>query len=59
MATDKISSNDFLRHGEAVALGIICELSLSKLEAKNKRISKIIDNKLIECKRIFDNLKSR
>ena len=37
MATDKISSNDFLRHGEAVALGIICELSLSKLEAKNKR----------------------
>ena len=55
MATDKISSNDFLRHGEAVALGIICELSLSKLEAKNKRISKIIDNKLIECKRIFEN----
>jgi len=55
MATDKISSKDFLRHGEAVALGIICELYLSKLETKNKKISKMIDKKLQECKKIFTN----
>ena len=55
MATDKLSSKDFLRHGEAVALGIICELHLSKLETKNKQVSKMIDQKLYECKKLFSN----
>ena len=54
MATDKISNKDFLRHGEAVALGIICELYLSKLEVKNQKVLKKIEEKIIQCKKIFE-----
>ena len=54
MATDKIHNKDYLRHGEAVALGIICELNLSKLEIKNKNALNEIDEKINKCKKLFE-----
>ena len=30
MATDKFLKKDFLRHGEAVGLGMLCEIMLQK-----------------------------
>ena len=36
MATDDLIKKDFLRHGEAVSLGMISEIALSYLENNNK-----------------------
>ena len=40
MATDKFIKKDFLRHGEAVAIGMLCEILLSSNNT-NKKISLI------------------
>ena len=37
-----------------MALGIICELYLSKLEVKNQKVLKKIEEKIIQCKKIFE-----
>ena len=37
MATDELYKKDFLRHGEAVSLGIISEIALSFFETKNTK----------------------
>ena len=56
MATDKISSKDFLRHGEAVALGIISEIVMSFLETKSISKKKKIYKNLEIVKNILNEL---
>jgi len=55
--TDKIIKGDFLRHGEAVGIGIISELYLSKLENKNKKLKKNIDININLIAKILEKLK--
>jgi 3-dehydroquinate synthase len=54
MATDKLSINDFFRHGEAVALGMLCELNLSRLESKSKNQEKFIESVIKEVENLFE-----
>ena len=42
MTTDKFLKKDFIRHGEAVGLGMICELMMSDVKKRNNEILKII-----------------
>ena len=51
MATDKLIKKDYLRHGEAVGLGILCEIFYS-----NKRI-KIIFLYQTFCQNIICQIK--
>ena len=56
MATDELFKKDFLRHGEAVSLGIISEIALSFLETKNKQKRKKIFLLLLKITKILSNL---
>jgi 3-dehydroquinate synthase len=56
MATDEMINSDYLRHGEAVALGIISEIVLSYLETKSKNQKKKINEVLVRVKKILENL---
>ena len=49
-------NSDYLRHGEAVALGIISEIVLSYLETKSKNQKKKITEVLVRVKKILENL---
>ena len=56
MATDELIKKDFLRHGEAVGLGIISEIALSYLETNNKNEKKKIFDNLIFLENLLKNL---
>ena len=55
MATDELYKKDFLRHGEAVSLGIISEIALSFFETKNTKKKKIYSS-LIRITKILSDL---
>ncbi len=57
MATDDLIKKDFLRHGEAVSLGIISEIALSYLENNNNSQKKKIYKNLINIENILKSLK--
>ena len=38
MATEKIFKKEILRHGEAVGLGMICEILLTKINRGNNNV---------------------
>jgi 3-dehydroquinate synthase len=53
MTTEKFIKKDYLRHGEAVGLGLICELMISDIKNENNRNSEIIkltENLLVKYK---------
>ena len=56
MATDDLIKKDFLRHGEAVSLGMISEIALSYLENNNKIQKKNIFKNLIKIENILKSL---
>jgi 3-dehydroquinate synthetase len=56
MATDELIKKDFLRHGEAVSIGIISEMALSYLENNNNLKKKKIYKNLIETENILKAL---
>tara|TARA_B100001964_G_C14106737_1_gene541902 strand:+ start:547 stop:939 length:393 start_codon:yes stop_codon:yes gene_type:complete len=56
MATDELIKKDFLRHGEAVALGIISEIVMSFLETKSISKKKKIYKNLEIVKNILNEL---
>ena len=56
MATDDLIKKDFLRHGEAVSLGMISEIALSYLENNNKIQKKNIFKSLIKIENILKSL---
>ena len=56
MTTDELIKKDFLRHGEAVGLGMISEIALSYLETNNKNEKKKILNNLIFLENILKTL---
>lgn len=56
MATDDLVKKDFLRHGEAVSLGMISEIVLSYLENNKKSEKKKIYSNLIETENILESL---
>ena len=56
MATDDLIKKDFLRHGEAVSLGMISEIALSYLENNNKSQKKNIFKNLIKIENILKSL---
>ena len=57
MATDDLIKKDYLRHGEAVSLGIISEIALSYLENKKSSQRKKIYKNLLNIENILKNLK--
>jgi 3-dehydroquinate synthetase len=57
MATDDLIKKDYLRHGEAVSLGIISEIALSYLENKKSSQRKKIYKNLLNIESILKNLK--
>ncbi len=56
MATDDLIKKDFLRHGEAVSLGMISEIALSYLENNNKSQKKNIFKNLIKIENTLKSL---
>ena len=56
MATDELYKKDFLRHGEAVSLGIISEIALSFLETKNIKKKQKIYLSLVRITKILSDL---
>jgi 3-dehydroquinate synthetase len=57
MATDDLIKKDYLRHGEAVSLGIISEIALSYLENNNSSQRKKIYKSLLNIENILKSLK--
>ncbi len=57
MATDDLIKKDYLRHGEAVSLGIISEIALSYLENNNNSQRKKIYKSLLNIENILKSLK--
>ena len=57
MATDDLIKKDYLRHGEAVSLGIISEIALSYLENNNSSQRKKIYKNLLNVENILKSLK--
>ena len=59
MATEKMLNKEYLRHGEAVGLGILCELyySNSKENSVQKKILDLLKNYNLPTQIIGKNLK--
>jgi len=57
MATDELLNKDYLRHGEAVSLGIISEIVLSFLESNSRLGKKNIYKQLMIIENILKSLK--